>query len=336
MKNIFGKDKVINIVFLGGSITEGEGASAKDRCFANMTGEWLKEKFGDKLNYYNKGVGGTPSSYGLLRFERDVAAYNPDMVFIEFAVNDFGKDTRKYVEGIVRSLIALPTKPYVVFLYTTNETYDTKTNYFEEVANYYDIPQIYLKDALKRCLGGENAREAGFLKDKVHPTDKGYEVYYNEVVRCLSKKEYYKRPQKKAQTLVDDCVRVHTQFLPSCDTKLNGRWEIGENWQGNYIIGAVGDSFEFEFDGDVLAFEHGLHQDSAVYEVYDCGELIGTGNPWFNRTTSNQLVLGVNRFNLNPGYHKIKVVNKASDVCERANKQVLIYNIITGKKIDEV
>lgn len=100
------------------------------------------------------------------------------MVFVEFAVNDSGKDTRKYIEGIVRSLIDLPTRPYVAFLYTTNETYDTKTNYFEDVAKYYHIPQIYLKDALKKHLRGENARKAGYLKDSVHPTDKGYEVYY--------------------------------------------------------------------------------------------------------------------------------------------------------------
>lgn len=336
MKDIFDRDKTINVVFLGGSITEGAGSSEKSKCFANMTGEWLKEKFGDKLNYYNKGVGGTPSSYGLLRFERDVAVYNPDMVFVEFAVNDLGRDTRKYVEGIVRSLAFLPTNPYVVFLYTTNETYDTKTNYFEEVANYYDIPQIYLKDALKKHLGGKNAREAGYLKDAVHPTDKGYEVYYKEMVRCLSKEEYYKRPQKKEQKLVDDCIRVHTKFMPSSKAILAGEWQEGETWQGQYIIGAVGDSFEFEFDGDVLAFEHGLHKDSAVYEVYADGELIGTGNPWFSGFTTNQLVLGFNTFNLESGHHKIKVVNKESDVSDRANKQVLIYNIITGKKIDEV
>lgn len=336
MNNLFRDDKDINVVFLGGSITEGAGASEKSRCFANRTGEWLKTKFGDRINYHNKGVGGTPSSYGLLRFDRDVAAYNPDMVFVEFAVNDFGEDTRKYVEGIVRSLASLPTNPYVVFLYTTDEVYSTKTDYFEEVAEYYGIPQIFLKEALRKHLNGENAREAGFLKDKVHPTDKGYEVYYNEMVRCLSEKEYYKRPYKKECCLVEDCIRVHTKFTSSWDAELIGGWKKIETAHDRCIIGAVNDSFEFEFDGDVLAFEHGLHEDSAIYEVYADGELIGTGNPWFDEFTTNQLVLGFNTFNLKSGHHKIKVVNKESDVSDRTNKQVLIYNIITGEKIDEV
>ena len=53
-----------------------------------MTGEWLKTVFGaDRLNYYNMGIGGTPSKYGLLRFKRDVASHNPHLVFIEFDGN---------------------------------------------------------------------------------------------------------------------------------------------------------------------------------------------------------------------------------------------------------
>ena len=126
-----GQEK-INVVFLGGSITAGAGSSEKSKCFANMTGEWLKTIFGaDRLDYYNMGIGGTPSKYGLIRFKRDVASHNPHLVFIEFAVNDGGKDTRPYIEGLVRGLLALPTKPYVVFLYTTNEDYTTETKYFK-------------------------------------------------------------------------------------------------------------------------------------------------------------------------------------------------------------
>ena len=72
LQKFSGKDK-INAVFLGGSITQGCGASEQSKCFANMTGEWLKTEFGnDRLNYYNMGIGGTPSKYGLIRFKRDV------------------------------------------------------------------------------------------------------------------------------------------------------------------------------------------------------------------------------------------------------------------------
>lgn len=329
--DMFQGKKKINIVFLGGSITEGAGASQQENCFANRTGEWLKEQYGEKvLTYYNKGIGGTPSEYGLYRFDRDVAVYEPDMVFVEFAVNDGGRDTRKYVEGIVRKLIELPSKPYVVFLYTTNETYTTSTTYFEEVANYYSIPEIYLKDALKNHLEGKNAREAGYLKDSVHPSDKGYEIYFEEMKRCLAESNYYRVPQNRKERLVSESFEPSMRFLVSQDTVLSGTWKLGGEGQRKYIVGGKGDFLTFEFVGNILAFEHGLHQDSAVYEVYVDGEKIGEGDPWYRDFTTNQLVLGFTATNLSSGSHKVKVVVKASEKEERSDKQILLYNILYG------
>jgi hypothetical protein len=41
----------------------------------------------------NAGIGATDSDYGSLRAQRDVLSKNPDLVIIEFAVNDIGGDT---------------------------------------------------------------------------------------------------------------------------------------------------------------------------------------------------------------------------------------------------
>lgn len=44
------------------------------------------------------GVGGTPSELGMIRFERDVlrdGKEKPDLVVVEFAVNDEGMRQRK-------------------------------------------------------------------------------------------------------------------------------------------------------------------------------------------------------------------------------------------------
>lgn len=333
MLDVFGEKKDVNIVFLGGSITEGEGASEKSRCFANRTGEWLKERFGvERIKYHNKGVGGTPSAYGLLRFDRDVAAYEPDMVFVEFAVNDFGADTRKFVEGIVRKLIKLPTKPYVVFLYTTDESYTTKTNYFEEVAEYYGIPQISLKEALRNHLDGANARESGYLQDKVHPTDKGYEVYFNEMKRCLTDEAYYKRPAEGKVKLTEEAFDTKIKFTPSQNVERTGFGEVGGEGERTFAKGKPGDIMEFEFDGEILAFEHGLHKDSAVYEVYVDGKSVGVGDPYFDMRT-NQLVMGLAVYDLPSGKHKARLEVKRSGKADRTDKQVLIYNILSGNKI---
>ena len=325
----------VNVVFLGGSITAGAGSSDKSKCFANMTGEWLKSAFGaHRLNYYNKGIGGTPSKYGLLRFKRDVMSCEPHMVFIEFAVNDKGQDTREYVEGLIRGLKSLPTKPYVAFLYTTNEDYTTDTTYFNELAQYYGIPEISLKDALKKHLNGANALEAGYLKDTVHPVDSGYQVYFEEMKRCLSLPECYKRPLDK-EKLVPQTSLLNVDFLPAITFEKSDGWCAFRNHaQQDYMIGFSGDWFEFEFDGSVLAIEGGLHGDTCAFDVYCDDVHIGSAEPWWTNFRTNQLALSFFTSDLEEGHHKVRVVIRKCDNPERKSKHICIYNAIVGVKVD--
>ena len=76
----------VSIVYLGGSITEGSAASPqKTKCYAYLSAQIFAEKFmADKshLKYHNAGISGTPSLLGVTRCEKDVLAYNPDIVFV--------------------------------------------------------------------------------------------------------------------------------------------------------------------------------------------------------------------------------------------------------------
>jgi len=335
--NLFEGKNEINIVFLGGSITEGAGASCQKNCYANRVGEWFKSTYGNKMtvNYHNKGVGGTDSQYGLLRLTRDVISLNPDVVFIEFAVNDAGNDLRRYVESIVRSLIDA-TNPYIIFLYTTDANYTTVTKYHEEVANHYGIPQISLKDALKRELCGKNAKELGYLKDNVHPTDKGYDVYYREIIKLLQSGNYFKKPIP-AEKIVTNSCSVDTKFISSAgnDVTRTGTWETNVQnpnrpWAKTVT---VGDSISFSFEGNVFAIEHGLHLDSTMYEIIIDGKTVSTVHPVYADIKSNQLVIGYVTFDLDYGVHDVVIRTiKCTNECY-SGTQVLIYNFITGNTI---
>ncbi len=337
----FKGDDHVNVVFLGGSITQGTGSSnAKETCYAALTGKWFESTFktADRnVTWHNMGVGGTPSQYGLLRLNRDVVSKDPDIVFVEFAVNDSGSDTRRYMEGIVRSLLALEKVPYIVFLYTTNETYTTSTAYHEQVAEFYGIPQISLKDALKRELNGANAREAGYLKDSVHPSDLGYAVYFKEIKKCLETGRYYQKPLNRSDKLVSQSTGVKTIFTSSQTADLSGgTWEKGGTAPKQFIKSVTpGDSFEFEFEGNILALEHGLNIVGGKYDVYVDDVKVGTGETYYNNIKSNQLVLGYNNFNLaSKGKHKAKIVVSDQKNPNSSGNQVLIYNIITGTTLD--
>lgn len=79
-----GRDE-LTCVAIGGSITEAGGTT---KSWGKYFSDWLNEKTGKKVNFYNKGVGGTDSSYGLARLYSDVSSLAPDIVFVEFSVND--------------------------------------------------------------------------------------------------------------------------------------------------------------------------------------------------------------------------------------------------------
>ena len=97
-KQTYGLDNLNNekgelvIAFLGGSITVGAGSSDWDHRYSTMlTKEYFKKKFPNKtVREVNGGVSGTNSDLGLFRMSKDITDSCPDVVFMEFAVNDSG------------------------------------------------------------------------------------------------------------------------------------------------------------------------------------------------------------------------------------------------------
>ena len=93
--------------FIGGSITQGSGASASTTYgYAYQTIKWMKERFSQyEIEGHVAGVGGTGSDLGTCRLNEELLVYNPDLVFVEFAVNDGGDPGKKAsTEGIIRQV----------------------------------------------------------------------------------------------------------------------------------------------------------------------------------------------------------------------------------------
>ncbi|MCK9477929.1 MAG: GDSL-type esterase/lipase family protein [Firmicutes bacterium] len=88
-----GGDNVHNlkIIAFGDSITQG---SALTTDMKNWT-ELLSERYGTEI--INAGVAGNSSAQGLARLERDVLSLRPDLVIINFGMNDSVLDGPHYV-----------------------------------------------------------------------------------------------------------------------------------------------------------------------------------------------------------------------------------------------
>ena len=78
-----------NIVYIGGSITQGCHAETEDRRYVNLSAGWWNEVFPNaEVTFFNAGIGATSSQYGAARADCHVLDKDPDLVFVEFSVND--------------------------------------------------------------------------------------------------------------------------------------------------------------------------------------------------------------------------------------------------------
>lgn len=201
----------VSVAYLGGSITAQEGWRPK-------TLAWFREKFpAAKIREINAAIGGTGSDLGVFRLRQDVLAQKPDLLFVEFAVNDSGAEPARIhraMEGIVRQTWRDNPATDICYVYTlTGDMIETlKAGQFpraasamEKVADHYGIPSIHmglevalLEKAGKLVFKGEKPKTEAerkalegkilFSPDAVHPyPDSGHQIYLEAVVRSMAK-----------------------------------------------------------------------------------------------------------------------------------------------------
>lgn len=176
------------IGFLGGSITQGSLSSTPKTCYAYLVYEWWKKSFPNAaFSFVNGGIGGTTSHYGGARAWKDVLCYRPDIVTVDFSVNDDANEFfEETYEGTLRRLLAAPSSPAVVVL--NNVFYDTGKNaqdYHNRIADHYGIPHVSIKDTVYPDVESGKIVRADIAPDNLHPNDKGHRLVADEICKLL-------------------------------------------------------------------------------------------------------------------------------------------------------
>lgn len=176
------------IGFLGGSITQGSLSSTPKTCYAYLVYEWWKKLFPNAaFSFVNGGIGGTTSHYGGARAWKDVLCYRPDIVTVDFSVNDDANEFfEETYEGMLRRLLAAPSAPAVVVL--NNVFYDTgknAQNYHNRIADHYGIPHVSIKDTVYPDVESGKIVRADITPDNLHPNDKGHRLVADEICKLL-------------------------------------------------------------------------------------------------------------------------------------------------------
>ena len=180
----------LTIGFLGGSITQGSLATKAENCYAYRVFSWWKQEFPQaEFHYVNGGIGGTTSHFGVSRAVEDVLMYQPDVVIVDFSVNDDANALfQETYEGVIRKCLTWHSNPAVILL--NNVYYDTGKNaqeYHNAVGDWYQIPHVSIKDTLyEKMKAGLYTREE-LTQDGLHPNDKGHELVAAEIIAFLER-----------------------------------------------------------------------------------------------------------------------------------------------------
>lgn len=171
--------ETVTIAYLGGSITEGALAKPQQTCcYAAISAKQFAESYmpdPEKLNYVNAGISGTPSLLGITRLEQDVLRHQPDIVFVEFAVNDSGDTISQGVyESLLRNLLTSDSQPAVILLFTVLSGGHSCQDHMAMLGRHYDLGMISVKDAIWPDIEQGHLAWSDYSPDYAHPTTEGH------------------------------------------------------------------------------------------------------------------------------------------------------------------
>ncbi|WP_143316120.1 SGNH/GDSL hydrolase family protein [Clostridium sp. HBUAS56017] len=177
----------INIGFFGGSITQGCHADIHENSYAYKTYLWFKEKFKESnVRYINAGVGATGSIIGVHRVKEQMLDLNPDIVFIDFAVNDKENIYNKIAyESLIRRLLKVKNKPAIVEVFMSTDDGHNVQDQQIKIGEKYNIPMISYRNVIySEMIKGKTIWKE-VATDEVHPNNLGHKIISELLIKFL-------------------------------------------------------------------------------------------------------------------------------------------------------
>ncbi len=266
------KEKKLRIGYFGGSITEGSGASIQEETsWRARTTAFMRVAYPEaEITEIMAAIGGTGTDLGICRIERDLLSKNPDLVFIEFAVNDSGmpfKEQLNFFEACLRRIIENdPTTDVIcVFTATKNteklicETGDYRSRSTQAfLCHHYGIPTLDIGEHMRTAVHHAGDDWLVYTTDTVHPNDKGYRLYADVVRSTLIKWLAIETPQSlKTKPLPAKISAIlpagKLTELGECENALCGWHFVDKRFKNRfphyYKADGIGSTIDYEFDG---------------------------------------------------------------------------------------
>ena len=312
------KGEKVTLAALGGSVTEGAGPEKFTDGYAFQFFRALKAAYapgnGENVVFDGAGLSGTPSQLGIVRYKQDVVDVlggNPDILIIEFAVNDAGDDfSARGFEALVRDALSASPETAVIALYSA-ATYGNTAAQKKPIANHYQIPQVDILPVVKKGISSGKVKEKDYYTDNVHPTKDGHKFMSDSLMNllevvdkaakdspCAIPAESLKNPSFSGMKMIlgdDENVKISAGAFNKKDgatqtLKKTNKGDFPQNWYKS--ASSKGESFKmditcknliltYKVQGSWLSEKFGsadVYVDSKKVGTYDGGAANGWNN----------------------------------------------------------
>lgn len=192
------KNRCINIVCHGHSVPAGYFATPYVNTFdayPHLLHRMIKERFPFAvMNVIVSAIGGECAKQGALRFENDVLTHKPDIITIDYSLNDRGSGLEtayiaweqmifQALEQNIKIILCTPT--WDNSYYQQNKHWEHLVQHAEQVRKLADSYNIGLADSFEafRRHVTEPADLTQYLSHVNHPTKAGHQLVAGEIAK---------------------------------------------------------------------------------------------------------------------------------------------------------
>ncbi len=197
LRAIWPNNRTVNIVFHGHSVPAGYGDNHEVHtldAYPHLVLEKLKAKYPyAPINIIVTAIGGENAISGQLRFAEDVLLKKPDVILIDYALNDRGAGLQKSKEAWeqmireatrqhIKVILLTPSPDQRVDITANANDLEQHANQIRQLAEKYHIgladPFILFQKIIK-----DGSKLTDYMSSVNHPNKKGNEIIADEIMK---------------------------------------------------------------------------------------------------------------------------------------------------------
>lgn len=192
-------NRTINVVFHGHSVPSGYftgGVVNKLAAYPHLFLKYLKENYPKAvINCITTSIGGEQAEQGAKRFKNDVLCMKPDLLFIDYALNDRGIGVeraevawrsmiKEALDANIKLVLMTPTPDLNEDILDENAPLVAHEKMIQRLGEEYHIPVVNVYQKFKK-LKKSGTDISKLMSQNNHPNELGHQVVLLEMVNEL-------------------------------------------------------------------------------------------------------------------------------------------------------